>query len=534
MVKKAVERSTLDQPGTRPFHLKAILAPTRASDEGSNRSGEVEVWWVSPTEWRREVRSPEFHEIAIVNDSREWQKNEGDYFPGWLRELATELINPVPYLPQVLKEVDEADVHSTAASTYFGWAEMSSNGTVQKGMGAALALTQSTGLLFYGGGLGWGGMFKDYQNFHGRMVARTVSAGTPEVTARVTTLEDLRDVPSGFFDAAASGGDATPLRTVLVQETALRKNLLTTESVAWPPVQNGPLEGAITTRVVVDRAGKVREVGTIVSDNPALDDATRNAISAMRFSPYLENGVPVQVVSRITMSYKTVRPAGTESFESAQTYFERGWHVGFPAAGSGPAYLLRATFQAMVKSGKIEDGEYEDTWKSADEWRREARIGDSEYVRAQHDDKRYELARGPDVALLRIVLRVVEPIPANDTFVESDWKIKRDSVDGVSAIRVLAGYESPSGALDPEQARAYWFDANGRLLKTYFTGIETQRSDFADFIGAQVAHEIKVFHNGALAMVIHVTEVSPAGTVPEKTFELHGHEWQRAFTSEMR
>jgi hypothetical protein len=37
------------------------------------------------------------------------------------------------------------------------------------------------------------------------MVARTVSVGSPEVTAKVTTLEDLRDVPPGFFDAEATG-----------------------------------------------------------------------------------------------------------------------------------------------------------------------------------------------------------------------------------------------------------------------------------------------------------------------------------------
>ena len=32
MVKKAVDRSTLDQPGTKPFHLKATLAPSFWAD----------------------------------------------------------------------------------------------------------------------------------------------------------------------------------------------------------------------------------------------------------------------------------------------------------------------------------------------------------------------------------------------------------------------------------------------------------------------------------------------------------------------
>jgi hypothetical protein len=59
----------------------------------------------------------------------------------------------------------------------------------------------------------------------------------------------------------------------------------------------------------------------------------------MQFS-YLQNGVAVQVVSRITMPFRTVRPAGVEAFGSAHNYFERGRHVSFPSAGNGPAYVL--------------------------------------------------------------------------------------------------------------------------------------------------------------------------------------------------
>src|ERR1700733_5760924 len=82
-VKKAVEKSTLDQPETRPFHLKATYAPSFERDKTSHREGEVEIWWESPTRWRREVRSPEFHQVAIFDGTHQWQKNEGDYFPEW-------------------------------------------------------------------------------------------------------------------------------------------------------------------------------------------------------------------------------------------------------------------------------------------------------------------------------------------------------------------------------------------------------------------------------------------------------------------
>src|SRR5713226_1079117 len=132
-VKKAVERSTLNQRGTKPFHLKAVLAPSRDSDRGSNRTGEVEIWWASPTQWRQEVRSPEFHQIAIVNGGQEWQKNEGDYFPEWLSEVAAALIEPSPSLDQVVQQVQEAEVRRLMGNTYFSWAMMSTDGNVEKG-----------------------------------------------------------------------------------------------------------------------------------------------------------------------------------------------------------------------------------------------------------------------------------------------------------------------------------------------------------------------------------------------------------------
>src|SRR5215467_4555921 len=90
-IKKTVGRSRLDQPGTKPFHLKAELAPSRA-DRGPNRTGEIEIWWASPRKWKRDVRSPEFHQVAIVNGDQEWQRNEGEYFPEWLRKVAVALV----------------------------------------------------------------------------------------------------------------------------------------------------------------------------------------------------------------------------------------------------------------------------------------------------------------------------------------------------------------------------------------------------------------------------------------------------------
>ena len=532
-IKKAVDRATLDQPGTKPFHLKASLAPSFDRDKDSGRTGTVEIWWASPTEWKRDVRSPAFHQIEIVNGTRRWQKNEGDYFPQWLQQVAVELVKPVPPVEEVLEHAKGAQPRTIMGQMNIGWTTTTGTAEVPNISRSWLALQPSTGLLLYAGGPGWGADFNNYRNFHDRMVARVVKAGTPEVTATVTVLEDLGPTPPLFFDVSSPGGDPQPLETLVIDEPTLRKNLLPMDPIVWPPLRDGPMTGNVTTEVVIDREGRVRDMGTMVSDNPAIDDAAKKVLTSMQFRPFASTGGPTQVMAQITLPFKTSRPVGTENFETARTYFERGREISFPSAGRGKPYVLHAEFE-VGKSGTVEKGIYTDTWLSDTQWRREASLGKSRYIRSRNGDKTYQVADGPDANLLRFVVRVTEPIPATDTFVESDWRIKRDTVNGARAVRVLTGYESPEGQLDPEQARGYWFDGAGVLVKTYFSGVETLRSEFADFNGVKIARQINLLKNGALGMRIRIADVSPAGQVPAKDFEVRGHEWTHAFTDQVR
>jgi hypothetical protein len=597
-VRKAVERSTLDQPGTKPFHLKAVLAPSFERDKESRRTGEVEIWWASSTRWRREVRSPEFHQIELVNGGRDWQKNEGDFFPEWLREIAIALVRPVPDVKQVLEWVKTAEVRSLMGQTNINWDRVRADG--EEELRGGLGLMDSTGLLIHGAAPGWGFRGYDYEDFHGRMVARTVSVGSPEVTAKVVVLEALGKVRAGLFNAEAQGGDERWLSTVAIGEMDLRKNLLPMEPVTWPPVPDGPLEGRVTAGIVLDREGKVREMETVFADNPGVVEAGTKAFAAMRFRPYLVDGLPVQVVATMNLSFKTTRPAGMEdpesaemesfdseeemesfeseepesfeisepgsfeiaeperfgseepesfdaeepevpngveppeSFESARTYFERGRAVGFPSTGSGMPYVLAAAFSARSASGEVEKGRYEDTWVSDRQWRREAWFGKSRYVRTRDGETRYELAEGPEAALLRLVFKVIEPIPATDVFVESDWRIKRDLVDGSTTVRVASGRESLDGKPDPVHFRGFWFAETGQVVKTYARGLETRLAAFSDFDGGRVTRRVNVLTDGKPVMRVQVTALQRAGTLDGTMFSLPGHEWVRALTDELR
>jgi len=533
-VKKAVEQSTLDQPGTKPFHLKARFVPSLDRAGGQNRIGEIEIWWQSPQQWRREIKSPQFHQIEIVNSGKTWEKNDSDYFPEWLRELAQAMVKPVPLpMDDLLRRAKSANVRHLMGQTNLDWDAVSGPGDEQVNGKGYLALRDDSGVLLYTGGPGWSGSFHDFQDFHGRKVAMAVASGSTEVTAKVSVLEDLGATTEDFFNTSAPGGEALPIETVALSESALRTNLSTPAvPVQWPALADGPLEGVVWTEVAIDRSGHIREMIPPISDNAGVKDAAEQAFRAMQFKPVMRAGVPVQVIARLSMPFKTVRPAGMENFASAKSYFEQGRKATYLAYGQSTPYVLRAEFQVGTSNG-VQTGRYEDTWLSPTHWKREAWVGASHVARSREGEKYYRLSDGPDAGVLQLVLTTFEPIPASDTMTESDWRIRRDSLDGVKAIRVIRGPEGPDGKPGPE-AQALWFGEDGRLLKSSGRGLDTIPGDERPYGGMNVAHTIYVAKDGKVGMRVTVKEIAAPPPDAEKTIKLKGHEWQRAFTAEER
>jgi hypothetical protein len=221
--------------------------------------------------------------------------------------------------------------------------------------------------------------------------------------------------------------------------------------------------------------------------------------------------------------------------DSARTYFDRARKLGFPAAGQGGAYVLKAEFTTRGSSGEVETGAYTDTWVSPTRWRREATLRDSRFVRSQDGKKRFRAGDGPDLPLLQFVLTAMEPLPATDAlFTEKDWTVKRDVVTGVAFTEVSTAAEGMEGSPDAKGSYAFWFDEAGQLVKSRGNGLETRRMDYADFNGVHVARRIEIVMGGKVGMRIDVKDLGPAGKVDGHMFSMKGREWQRAYTFEVR
>ena len=88
--------------------------------------------------------------------------------------------------------------------------------------------------------------------------------------------------------------------------------------------------------------------------------------------------------------------------------------------------------------------------------------------------------------------------------------------------------------MDPHQSEGFWFDDSGHLVKCYMSGFEIRPSGQQAFNGVQVARRIDVLKDGHVGMRIDIKDIGPSDSSVAKAFKLKGHEWQRAFTAEVR
>ena len=310
-VKQAASRSTLASPQGAPFHLRATISDQKAHDP--QWDAEVEEWWQSPTIWRREFRSHAFSQTLVVNGPKVQEDDSGQVFPELLRNLTVELVDTVPRLDQL------AALHKTVAKPdgspgqiRASWSIPGTDGTTTKSIAASIAISRATGLLMYGGDIDWDVSLHDFADFHGKQIARRLTAqsqGGPQLTAQITQLEDLSAPDSKLFAIHKATPPKKQLRVVVVPELELRKLALDTPAPRWPDLFEGPISGAMVMRVVVDREGNVRSVDDFFSDNKALQQAAQEQIIRWRFRPYIDNGSPVQVISTLTFPFSVSRAA---------------------------------------------------------------------------------------------------------------------------------------------------------------------------------------------------------------------------------
>ncbi|HKN60567.1 MAG TPA: hypothetical protein VJW93_05300 [Candidatus Acidoferrales bacterium] len=291
-----VVQATLTAAGSPAFHLKAVV--TEQGDPGPK--SEVEIFWKAPNEWRRTIESPgDFSQTLIVAGDKVFEQDSGDYFPLWLRTLASVIVDPKP----VLDAFRPGDIVLTKAN---GASDESGKSCFPDR--PKLCMTHPFGLWEQVAAAGHSVDFTNYQSFHGKRVARlliyNMSVGD-SYRVRVTELSDLKKSDPKLFLIPQPTPPNQQLRSATVAEEELRSQALQPLEIVWPQVLDGATTGKTSYYVCVDRSGNVREVLPLSVAVERADRPAERQIAGWKFKPVLRDGVPVQAETIMNFDFNT-------------------------------------------------------------------------------------------------------------------------------------------------------------------------------------------------------------------------------------
>jgi len=321
-VEAAAKKSQITFPGSKPFHLKAIIAELDSPD--SDYKAEVEMYWVAPDRWRRTIKSPEFSQTMIVNGDKVSEQNQGDYFPWWLNDFVVAMFQLAPQeireLNITLTEVEakrelarqlppgmnpdmvKAPRLCTGARQKVGIAP------VQNTIFTSVCFQHPPGLLLSVLSPEFKAEFSDFRNFGGKSVPRKISM-TPEpgtkIEADITELAELKNPDAAMFEVSGPANPQDRIVRIRVGEDLVRQALLGSPEIQWRPVPDGKTSGTLSLGVSIDREGHVRETWPLNSDNPFPQDQARKEVAKWTFKPFVLNGVPQQVETVLTFAFAT-------------------------------------------------------------------------------------------------------------------------------------------------------------------------------------------------------------------------------------
>jgi periplasmic protein TonB len=101
----------------------------------------------------------------------------------------------------------------------------------------------------------------------------------------------------------AKTSDSTPTKRIRVPARTAEANLVYDVAPTYPPeAGRARIEGTVVLLAVIGKDGRVQNV-TVESGIPLLANAAMDAVKQWRYRPYLLNGEPVEVASRITINF---------------------------------------------------------------------------------------------------------------------------------------------------------------------------------------------------------------------------------------
>jgi hypothetical protein len=302
-IERALKQNTLTTHGS-PFH--AVLEIGELDNSNSRYRASIEVYWQDVTHYRVATKSDAYSENRTLNKNQVEDHVSGDFYPAWLRNFVTALLNPLPRSKEVLLRSSlvvvgnptfqsclERDDRTNGITDQMTWAKVCFNGMVQ--------IVSSEDFTY-------AMRFTDYQPFDKKSIARTYTTTTPEggkLVGRLTVLEAWKPVDATLLKIQSPTPQDQQVWTSFVSMATNESLIEKTPTIEWPSIPEGRTDGHMIIRVITDRTGQVREAYKFSSDTSIVDNIGRTEALRYKFKPLIVNGVAQQMETPLVIHFTT-------------------------------------------------------------------------------------------------------------------------------------------------------------------------------------------------------------------------------------
>jgi hypothetical protein len=249
-------------------------------------------------------------QTIVVTGGKKTEKDEGDYFPVWLRNFVTGIFDPVPDAKSW--EASGLKVEQTVGNGFRSdaCARTKSNiGSTGRDSTVYFAVCfDEQGRLNLVVNPGYGMEFHDYQPFGQKEIARKLidnpESGTTLV-GNVTILEDLSDASNAAELFAPLPTDDDKFSAEQVSAQTMENLTAGNPPIVWPTLRSGNVRGRVCIFISADSSGHVRETWPVNAD-AGVDDSLRGQVQKWKIKAAVDKtGKPVQVDGPISFAYET-------------------------------------------------------------------------------------------------------------------------------------------------------------------------------------------------------------------------------------
>jgi hypothetical protein len=519
LLDQMIHRSTLAEPGGKPFYLKATI--TDKDDVKSEFNGTVEEYWVSPTKWRRVIKLRDFSQTRIVNGDAIYEDNNGEYFPLHDEMLANEIVDPLPKSAVDLMNKLELMGAEPGSGAGQCMAEKYFNNAEGRESRVLLAYDCKTGLLIYL----WSptccyGVMTDYRKFHNKMVAYATK--DDPINIRIDTLRELNPPDEALFAIAEPTPPAKRMMTERVSETEATAFLAGKTKIQWPPISKKPNGNSMSVDIVIGRDGRVKEAWSYSPVENLIEDAVLSAIKKWAFQPQNVDGVPAQVETSLNIPFpKEYQAAATQP--EVRPIFDKMRAVSNLRLDGGPSFHMKASFRSEDGAAK---GSYEETWVSPKKWRKEVTLNDTSVVEVRTEDAFYRTFPGKYAPRLAddVADSLSFSLPGDNgsDFQDADWSTVDAKLGNLPVLRLSNGYVSSQGKPDALTVMYFVEDKTKFIRGRYHYSILTVFNDLQPFGEKTVARKLTTLGGDVNKLEITIDTLEPATSVSEGLFILSG------------